>query len=727
MNAIFSLLASLTARQASDLLLFEGEPPRIKSEGRIEIFNDQPVSSDEFSEFLNHYFSSELCQKFLQQRVLDVGFSSDNTNRFRLCFYFQKNKRALVARIIPFGDLPLSALNLPTSLQHCFSQKKGLILITGAAGTGKSTTVAAHLNLINETQQKHIITIEDPIEYLHSNKKSLISQREIGLDVKDFTHGLKEALRQAPDVIFIGEMRDFESLSIALSAAMTGHLVVSTMHTSNVAQTLERILHYFPEDQRHQIAMDLSLVLEGVYSQTLVQRANGEGMIPVFEYLRPTPFTRQLIRDQLLDDVSEYIKTSSDDHVKSMNRSLLSLCTRGLIDPPTARQYSPYVTELNLMLEGIESGSERFRIDGPEEIKRPISVKDLLHCALQKNASDIILSSGASPSLRISGRVIPIKTPPLTPGDCQHLIYSFLSSAQRKKLEQTRELDFALSLQDLSCETLQSNYRFRINCFYQRGYLASTIRVIPTTISSPESLNLPPVMLQAIQQKQGLILVTGATGQGKTTTISSLIHRINEERNCHIITIEDPIEIVHKNNKSIIEQREIFSDTLSYSNALKYVLRQSPDVIYLAEMRDLETIRAAITAAETGHLVLATLHTNDATQTLDRITDVFSGDHQKQIRMQLSACLSMVVSQRLVPTKDQKSQVAAFEVMTATHAIRAIIRDGRSHQLASTIETSQKYGMITMDHHLIQLYRTGLISRETLESNIKHSSVLSSL
>jgi twitching motility protein PilT len=236
---------------------------------------------------------------------------------------------------------------------------------------------------------------------------------------------------------------------------------------------------------------------------------------------------------------------------------------------------------------------------------------------------------------------------------------------------------------------------------------------------------IPPVVLELAKRRQGLILVTGPTGHGKSTTLACLIDQINRTRSCHIVTIEDPIELVHISQKAVIEQREVHADTKSFENALKYVLRQSPDVILIGEMRDRETISAALTAAETGHLVLATLHTNDAAQAVDRIIDTFPGDRQNQVRAQLAACLEAVISQRLLPrVNDERSRVAAFEVMLGSTAVRALIRDKRTHQLLATIETSAKDGMSTMDKALLALYNRNLISRETFKATARDPNVI---
>ena len=267
-------------------------------------------------------------------------------------------------------------------------------------------------------------------------------------------------------------------------------------------------------------------------------------------------------------------------------------------------------------------------------------------------------------------------------------------------------------------------HRFRVNGFYQKGAVACALRVVPQSIPNAKKLGLPEVILNLAKRPQGLILVTGPTGHGKSTTLACIVDEINTNRSCHIITIEDPIEYVHKNKKAVIEQREVHADTKSFSGALRYVLRQDPDVILIGEMRDQETIAAALTAAETGHLVLATLHTNDAIQSVDRIIDTFQSHQQNQIRAQLSACLNGIVAQRLLPRMNEKGRIGVFEIMLGTSPIQALIRDGRTHQLLSTIETNAKDGMITFDKALLNLYNQNLISRQNVKLFARDNTII---
>lgn len=333
-----------------------------------------------------------------------------------------------------------------------------------------------------------------------------------------------------------------------------------------------------------------------------------------------------------------------------------------------------------------------------------MDIYDLFDLVAKEKASDLLISAGAPPILRINGQLYRSRTEPLTPEQTQELIFSFLTEEQRSRFEQKKELDFSLAA--------GRRHRFRVNVYLQKMAVTAALRPIPDKIPDIAELGLPDNVAELCDVRQGLILVTGPTGHGKTTTQAAMIDRINRNRACHIITIEDPIEYVHNHQRSIVDQREVGGDTDSFAGALKYVLRQDPDVILVGEMRDLETIKAALTAAETGHLVMATLHTNDAIQTVDRVIDVFPGPEQQQIRFQLSMVLLAIISQRLLPRADNTGRVLACEVLRNNHAIANLIRDGKTHQVYSVVETSRREGMLTMDRSLKNLYNRGVITRE---------------
>lgn len=330
---------------------------------------------------------------------------------------------------------------------------------------------------------------------------------------------------------------------------------------------------------------------------------------------------------------------------------------------------------------------------------------DLLTIMLEKGASDLHITVGTPPRLRIDGRLVALDQPPLSPQDTKALCYSVLTDAQKRRFEENNELDLSFGISGLS--------RFRANIYMQRGAVAGVFRAIPFKIRSFSELGLPEIINELIKKPQGLILVTGPTGCGKSTTLAAMIDKINSERNGHIITIEDPIEYIHQHKRCLINQREVGSDTFSFKSALRYVLRQDPDVILIGEMRDLETIQAALTVSETGHLTLATLHTNSAVQTINRIVDVFPSHQQEQIRLQLSFVLEGIIAQQLIPKKDGQGRVLALELLVPNPAIRNLIREDKIHQIYSMMQTGQaKFGMQTMNQSLYELYSKGLISYE---------------
>ncbi|MFN3966733.1 MAG: type IV pilus twitching motility protein PilT [Endomicrobiia bacterium] len=338
-----------------------------------------------------------------------------------------------------------------------------------------------------------------------------------------------------------------------------------------------------------------------------------------------------------------------------------------------------------------------------------INMQDLLLLMAEKKASDLHITAGLPPMLRIDGELIPTNYEKLTQELCQRLIYSLLTDSQKEKFEATNELDLAFGIKGIG--------RIRMNVYRQRCAIGAALRAIPNKIPNFEELGLPPVVFEVMKLNKGLVLVTGPTGCGKTTTLASMIDYLNENRQSHIITIEDPIEYIHIHKKSIVNQREIGTDTNSFANALKYVLRQDPDIILIGEMRDLETIQSALTIAETGHLVFATLHTNDAVSSINRIVDVFPPHQQPQIRSQLSFTLQAVFSQRLLPQATGTGRVLACEVLIVTPAVRNLIREMKTEQIYITMQTGGKYGMQTMNMALADLYAHRKISYQDAMAN----------
>jgi twitching motility protein PilT len=333
-----------------------------------------------------------------------------------------------------------------------------------------------------------------------------------------------------------------------------------------------------------------------------------------------------------------------------------------------------------------------------------VNLRNLLQEMIDKKASDLHITAGVPPQLRVDGEILGMDSEPLNPEDTLHITYSVLNEEQQKRFEAERELDFSFGIKGLS--------RFRANVFLQRGVTSLAIRQIPYEIKSFKDLGLPAVVKKLADKQKGLILVTGPTGSGKSTTLASIIDKINNERRSHIITIEDPIEYIHQHKSCIVNQREVRADTESFAAALKHVLRQDPDVILIGEMRDLETMSAALTIAETGHLALATLHTNSTFESINRIVDAFPASQQGQVRAQLAFVLEGVVTQQLIPKSNGKGRAMVSEVMVCTPAIRAIIRDDKIHQIYGLMQAGQKHGMQTMNQALFNAQIQGEISLE---------------
>jgi twitching motility protein PilT len=347
------------------------------------------------------------------------------------------------------------------------------------------------------------------------------------------------------------------------------------------------------------------------------------------------------------------------------------------------------------------------------------NMDELLKLAVDKNASDLHITVGRPPVLRIHGQMLDLEYEPLDGRSARNLVYSIISEEEQKKFEEELEFDFAYE-----CE---GSGRFRVNAHWDRGYVGATLRVISSRIPPLKELNMPSLLNDLCRLSSGLIVITGPTGSGKSTTMASMIDVINNERRCHIVTIEDPIEYLHHHKKSVITQREVGNDTKSFENALKRVLRQDPDVILVGEMRDPESIAMTITAAETGHLVFTTLHTVDAPQTVDRIVDIFSPHQQNQIRMQLSGTLRAVISQQLLPKANGTGRISAQEIMLSTHGVKNLIRKGETHQIYTLIQTSRQIGMQTMNQCLRDLVTSGSITKEVALLNTQNPDELKQL
>ncbi|HJN76205.1 MAG TPA: PilT/PilU family type 4a pilus ATPase [Myxococcota bacterium] len=712
--SLLNLLSRMEKYKASDLFISEDKIPALRIDGSVRRLKMEPTTTEEIEELLNLALTDHGRLRLDEEGDLDCGLSLEDGRRFRLNLARHQGRISIVARAVLSGDLTFEELGLPEPVRALSEHHRGLVLVTGATGSGKSTTIAALIAHINRTRKGHIVTIEDPIEFVHKEQQCRVTQREVGQDTADFHSALRTVVRQSPDVILIGEMRDAETVQVATQAALTGHLVFASLHTIDATQTLQRIMSFFPDHLKDQVAMDLSMSLKGIVSQRLVPRCSGKGRVLAIELLSVTAAVSKLLREQRVDEMYDHMRGAKDPTMIPFNRSLLALFKAEVIDYATGIAYSTNADEFSLQAEGMATSIDTFK--GHAGAVGEMDMKSLLHQVLDRDASDLHLTVGRPPILRISGRLVPIGERKLTDADMRMLLFSILSGRQRSVYELERELDFALAL--------DNGRRFRVNAYYQRGRMATSLRAIPRHIPDADELGIPDAVLRLGSRSDGLLLVVGPTGAGKSTTLACLIDRINHTRACRIITIEDPIEYAHKSKRATIDQREVFADTKSFAAALKYILRQDPDVILVGEMRDRETISAALTAAETGHLVLATLHANDSLQAIDRIIDVFPAHQQAQIRSMCSSCLLGVVSQRLLPLKDSPGRVASFEVLLGTSAIRNLIRDGKMHQASSIMEGARGEGMVTMDRALKDLYTDGVISYEAALPYMRNPKVL---
>lgn len=716
---IEKMLLAMEALQASDLFVCEGKQPAIRQHGMLVNVNAPPTSGAEIRRFLEAAIPAPALQRFFETGDLDAGYTLAPGCRYRLNLARQSGLLSITARALPSGELSFAELRLPEELARLASLQRGLVLVTGATGSGKSTTLAAMVHHINTTRRVHVVTIEDPIEFVHRDLAARISQREVGVDTASFAAALRHVVRESPDVILLGELRDLETMSTALQAALTGHLVLASLHTIDASQTLQRLLSYFPAHLRAQAALDLSLSLKGVVAQRLLPRADGCSRVVAVELLTVGGAVARLIRDQRLEELQDMLQLSNDPGLVSFNRALLELYRQGEVSYETGLAHASNPEEFALSAQGMQTGIATFRgaADGGQQ-SQGLDMKLLLGEMQAQGASDLHLSVGHPPILRKRGTLEPMALPPLTAADVRVLLCSVLGTRQRSIYELERELDFALAV--------EGGQRFRVNAYYERGNMAAALRAIPSQVPDAAALRLPRALLDLCQEPQGLLLAVGPTGSGKTTTLACLIDRINRTRRCHIISIEDPIEYTHAGVHATIHQREIGADTLSFAAALKYVLRQDPDVILIGELRDHETISVALTAAETGHLVLATLHANDAVQTVDRIIDAFPAHQQQQARYQLAATLLGVVSQRLLPRADGQGRVAAFELMLASSAIRALIRDNKMHQALTVIQSSRGAGMIPLDLQLAELVKSGLVDRADAARHMRNPAAVAS-
>lgn len=602
---------------------------------------------------------------------------------------------ALTATRVPPYPPTLQELGLLDPFGRLVSFRSGLFLITGTRGCGRSATAGAFLRNILLERQAQVITLQDRISFLYEGFSSPVFQQELGTDFDSWSAGFGLVNRRAPEIVLVDEIYGKEAAEAAITWALEGKLVIATFMGGDVVSSIERLLALFPDRERSRRAEELSLTLRCVSAQRLVPGTDGNRHVAL-EFLQSGPDVAPLIAARQVDELRDALALSKDSHSRSFEESLAQLVRDNFISKEIGLSQALREDEFLRALEGRPARQASY----------PWNLRLLLQMARETSASDIHLSVDRPPIFRVNGELERLNLPLLDAAAIERMLRSVMKSSQWQALQKDREFDGSLSLDD--------GTRFRLNVFFQKEHPAAALRLIPYRIPDAEQLGIPDTLLRLAHRPQGLMLITGPTGSGKTTTVACLVDAINRTRACHIITVEDPIEYYHESLVATIDQRQVDTDTLSFKSALKFALRQDPDVLVVGEMRDTETISSALTAAETGHLVLATLHTNDACQTVDRIVDVFPPHQQSQVRQQVAASLLAVVSQRLLPRADAEGRVAAFEMMIATPAIRNLIREGKTHQILNVIATSTGTGMCTLEKALTELYRAGYVAYDEI-------------
>ena len=549
------------------------------------------------------------------------------------------------------------------------------------------------MNLFNETRHDHVLTMEDPVEFVHPFKNCLVNQREVGKDTQSFARALRAALREDPDVIVIGELRDNESVSLALTAAETGHIVLGTLNSTSAPKAVDRILSSFPADEQGQVRAALTESLKFVIAQRLLPAKEARKQVAAFEVLRNTVAVANMIREEKTYQIPSAMQIGRSLGMQTFDDALKGLLAAARITGEAA--YRAAVQEGGL--RGVPARRRPGREEGVSAEVPVVAPKidRFLRLMTSRGASDFHLTVGRPPMLRVSGTMEPIRYRTLVEADYVELVRPIVPPRLWEEFVATGDVDLSYEVPGLA--------RFRVNLFRQQRGSGAVFRVIPTKIMTLEQLGMPEPVHRLAAMENGLVLVTGPTGSGKSTTLAAIINLINETRNYHVITIEDPIEFVHPNKKCLVHQREIGTHATSFAEALKAAGREDPDLVLVGEMRDLETISMALAAAEKGTIVFGTLHTNNAAKTVDRIISVFPASEQDGIRNVLGETLRAVVAQQLIP-KVGGGRVAAIEILFSSPAIGNMIREGKTPQITSAIQTGSKDGMIDMDSSIRKLY-----------------------
>jgi len=686
------------------------------------------------------------CSVKVDGKDIDIRVACGNTIYGEMMVLRILSKSASLLELSDLGFLPETIERYQQMLKLPF----GMVLIGGPTGSGKTTTLYASVNQLNRTEC-NILTIEDPIEYHLSG----INQFQVNpkSDVS-FANSLRAFMRLDPDVILVGEIRDTETAKIATQAALTGHLVLSSVHANDAVGIMFRLLdlgvepflicsalagtvaqrivrrtcpscrapYEAPVEEKMAYQEEMGELPDQFYKGKGCNLCNGTGYLGqcgVFELFTLTDEVKRLflsgstasqIRAQAIRDGMVPLKHDAMLKVKQ-DITIVPEVLRNVFstDEQYVRQQvggTPDIDSGTLITTNHEEATSMARSQSPESKSESayIKVEKLLKLMVDKHASDLHLKVSSPPVLRIDGALVTQDDlPPLTVPDIESAFKQVTTEDQRIAFAGERYLDLAYSIPGLA--------RFRLNTLQQRGTLSLAFRLIPFTIPSIDELELPQICKELVMKPRGLILVTGPAGSGKSTTLAAMISHLNENEKRNVISIEDPIEFLYPDKKCLISQLELGDDTKSFAAALKHALRHDPNVIVIGEMRDLDTISTAMTAAETGHLILGTLHTIDAVQSVDRLIDMFPDGQQRQVRLQLSHVIEAVLSQRLV-TRIEGGQMAAFEIMIANNVITRLIREDQAFEIPANIEMSVREGMQTLDQALADLVRRNIITTE---------------
>ncbi|MEN9359587.1 MAG: hypothetical protein RL095_1122 [Verrucomicrobiota bacterium] len=650
---INDLLSRMIELNATEIHFIVGRPPAIRRfSNMIFLVEERPMQEDEIRNFVTVDLHPSHLSRIEKTGFLDITYFHKDI-RYSLSFTRQQRSILMVARRTECSTLDISDLGLDERISGLAMERSGLVIISGPNGGGKTTTFHAILHHINCLRAAHIVCIEDPIENHHRDIMSLITQVEPSSDCEKLIDGVKHAIRKRPDALFLSDLHDAEVSNLAIEAALAGILVVAIMHESGVRAVLERLIALRPEEQREAHLADLSQAVRGIVSQRLVPKADGPGKLPLQEIFINSGRMPTLLRQRDLNEIERSIHSGE----QGFNKTVTDLILSGTLSGETALAGTRFGRECTVMAL---AGGSRDGLALGDSADAEL-VRECLSTLVENNATDLIISEGTPPILRIDGNLLEMEHAALTPSETREFLFNLMSTEQKKRFEDNSEADFAISIQFESF----GMRRFRVSGYRQRGNVGCVIRLVGGRPPSPDELGLPEQLVELSDSKSGLLLITSSSGHGKSSTLASLIARINQTRPVHIITIEDPVETVFPNRKAIVDQREIGSDVKSYSAGLAAALRQGPEIIVSTDLPDCESISTAITAAQTGHLVIATLRTPGPHQAIQGLLEFFPAHQREHIRTQIASCLIGISSQRLIPRESGEGRRPEFELLVS--------------------------------------------------------------